>query len=98
MLDREIYQGICQPRSYRVRLQELDHQLLRHVHDAAFRQPHEPESERHQLPVERPNGDRGFVFHTPTPSTAANGEFDDQFTWITAGELYGKLIAAGVLP
>ncbi len=39
-----------------------------------------------------------FVFHTPTPSTAANGEFDDQFTWITVGELYGKLIAAGVLP
>jgi len=39
-----------------------------------------------------------FVFHTPTPSTAANGEFDDQFAWITVGELYGKLIAAGVLP
>jgi prepilin-type N-terminal cleavage/methylation domain-containing protein len=44
------------------------------------------------------NGDRVFVHHTPTPSTATNGEFDDQFTWITAGELYGKLIAAGVLP
>ncbi len=39
-----------------------------------------------------------FVFHTPTPSAAANGEFDDQFTWITVGELYGKLISAGVLP
>ncbi len=37
----------------------------------------------------------------PTATTcggAANGEFDDQFTWITMGELYGKLIAAGVLP
>jgi len=44
------------------------------------------------------NGDRVFVFHTPTSSTAANGEFDDQFLWITVGELYGKLIAAGVLP
>ena len=44
------------------------------------------------------NGDRVFVYHTPTPTTFANGEFDDQFTWITAGELYGKLIAAGVLP
>jgi type II secretory pathway pseudopilin PulG len=44
------------------------------------------------------NGDRVFVFHTPTPNTAANGEFDDQFVWITAGELYGRLIAAGVLP
>lgn len=44
------------------------------------------------------NGDPVFVFHTPTPSGAANGEFDDQFNWITVGELYGKLIAAGVLP
>jgi hypothetical protein len=44
------------------------------------------------------NGDPVFVFHTRTDNTFANGEFDDQFTWITAGELYGKLIAAGVLP
>jgi prepilin-type N-terminal cleavage/methylation domain-containing protein len=39
-----------------------------------------------------------FVYHTPMPADVANGEFDDQFTWITAGELYSKLIAAGVLP
>jgi prepilin-type N-terminal cleavage/methylation domain-containing protein len=44
------------------------------------------------------DGNATFVFHTPTPATFANGEFDDQFTWITVGELYGKLIAAGVLP
>jgi len=44
------------------------------------------------------NGDRVFVYHTPTPVGAANGEFDDQFTWITHGELYGRMIAAGVLP
>jgi prepilin-type N-terminal cleavage/methylation domain-containing protein len=44
------------------------------------------------------NGDRVFVYHTPTPSSAANGEFDDQFTWITHGELYGRMIAAGILP
>lgn len=44
------------------------------------------------------NGDRIFVSHPPTPSTASNGEFDDQMTWITVGELYNKLIAAGVLP
>jgi type II secretory pathway pseudopilin PulG len=44
------------------------------------------------------DGDRVFVFHTPTASDFANGEFDDQFTWITVGELYGKLIAAGQLP
>ena len=44
------------------------------------------------------NADPVFVFHPPTASDFANGEFDDQFTWITVGELYGKLIAAGVLP
>jgi len=44
------------------------------------------------------NNDRVFVWHTPAPTGAANGEFDDQMTWITVGELYGKLIAAGLLP
>jgi prepilin-type N-terminal cleavage/methylation domain-containing protein len=44
------------------------------------------------------DGNASFVVHTPTPSDAANGEFDDQFTWITAGELYSRLVAAGVLP
>jgi len=44
------------------------------------------------------NSDRVFVWHTPTPVGATNGEFDDQMTWIAAGELYGKLIAAGLLP
>jgi prepilin-type N-terminal cleavage/methylation domain-containing protein len=44
------------------------------------------------------NGDAVFVWHTPTPTGAPNGEFDDQMTWITAGELYSKLIAAGLLP
>lgn len=44
------------------------------------------------------NGDRVFVFHPPTPSDFVNGEFDDQMLWITSGEFYGKLIAAGVLP
>jgi len=44
------------------------------------------------------NSDPVFVFHTPTPASAANGEFDDQMTWITVGELYNKLIGAGKLP
>lgn len=44
------------------------------------------------------NGDRVFVWHTPAPAGAANGAFDDQITWISVGELYGKLIAAGLLP
>jgi prepilin-type N-terminal cleavage/methylation domain-containing protein len=44
------------------------------------------------------NGNPVFVFHLPTPSDFANGEFDDQMVWITVGELYGKLLAAGKLP
>lgn len=44
------------------------------------------------------DGNRVFVYHTPTPAGAANGAFDDQFVWITAGEFYGRLISAGVLP
>jgi len=39
-----------------------------------------------------------FVWHSPTDNRFANGEFDDQMTWITVGELYGRLIAAGGLP
>lgn len=39
-----------------------------------------------------------FVSRTPDPAGAAGGEFDDQMTWITAGELYQKLIAASILP
>ena len=42
--------------------------------------------------------DAVFISHTPAPSTATNGEFDDQMVWISIGTLYSKLIAAGVLP
>lgn len=41
---------------------------------------------------------RLFVSRTPDPPTAAGGEFDDQMVWIPVGELYAKLIAAGMLP
>jgi prepilin-type N-terminal cleavage/methylation domain-containing protein len=44
------------------------------------------------------NADPVFVYHTPSSSSATGGEFDDQMLWITVGELYGKLIAAGQLP
>jgi len=44
------------------------------------------------------NGDAVFVSHPPAPAGVANGEFDDQIAWIAVGELYGRLIAAGVLP
>lgn len=41
---------------------------------------------------------RVFVSKTPDPAGAATGEFDDLLVWIPVGVLYGKLIAAGVLP
>lgn len=44
------------------------------------------------------NGDRVFVWHTPTGSDATNGAFDDQMLWITYAELYGRMVASGVLP
>jgi prepilin-type N-terminal cleavage/methylation domain-containing protein len=44
------------------------------------------------------DADPVFVFHPRTDASFPTGEFDDQFIWITVGELYGKLIAAGVLP
>jgi len=44
------------------------------------------------------NGDRVFVWHTPTPVGSTNGEFDDQMAWISVSELYGRLVAANVLP
>ena len=39
-----------------------------------------------------------FVYHDAQPTGATGGEFDDQFTWITVGELMGKLVTAGRLP
>lgn len=39
-----------------------------------------------------------FVSHPPAPSDAAAGEFDDMLLWIPVGQLYGRLIAAGMLP
>ncbi|MBV8031281.1 MAG: type II secretion system protein [Betaproteobacteria bacterium] len=44
------------------------------------------------------DGNSVFVFHAPVPAGSPSGEFDDQFSWVTAGELYGRLIAAGQLP
>jgi type II secretory pathway pseudopilin PulG len=44
------------------------------------------------------DGDRVFVYHTPTPAGAANGEFDDIVTWLSPNILYNRMIAAGQLP
>jgi prepilin-type N-terminal cleavage/methylation domain-containing protein len=39
-----------------------------------------------------------FVYHTPTPSGATGGEYDDQMVWISTGLLFGRMVSAGVLP
>jgi prepilin-type N-terminal cleavage/methylation domain-containing protein len=44
------------------------------------------------------DGNALFVSRTPDPSDAAGGEFDDVLAWIPIGQLYGRLISAGVLP
>lgn len=44
------------------------------------------------------NGNRVFVSHTPTPSTATNGEFDDLMIWLSPNILFNRMVAAGKLP
>jgi prepilin-type N-terminal cleavage/methylation domain-containing protein len=39
-----------------------------------------------------------FVYHTPSPSGATGGEYDDLMVWLSAGLLYGRMVNAGVLP
>ena len=39
-----------------------------------------------------------FVSRSPDASGAAGGEFDDMMVWIPVGLLYGRMVAAGVLP
>jgi prepilin-type N-terminal cleavage/methylation domain-containing protein len=44
------------------------------------------------------DGDPLFVSRVPDPPSAAGGEFDDLLVWIPVGLLYGRMVAAGVLP
>lgn len=39
-----------------------------------------------------------FVFHTPTPSSSTNGEFDDIVNWISPNIVFNRMVAAGKLP
>ena len=48
--------------------------------------------------AENTDGDGVFVWHDPRPAGATGGEYDDMMVWIPAGQLYGRMIAAGVLP
>ena len=43
------------------------------------------------------DNDRAFIYHDPTDSNAANGEFDDLVTWLSPNVLYNRLAAAGAL-
>jgi prepilin-type N-terminal cleavage/methylation domain-containing protein len=44
------------------------------------------------------DGNTVFISHTPAPTGATGGEFDDMVVWIPVGVLYGRLASAGVLP
>jgi prepilin-type N-terminal cleavage/methylation domain-containing protein len=44
------------------------------------------------------DGNALFVSRPPDPPSATGGEFDDLVAWIPVGLLYGRMVAAGVLP
>jgi len=44
------------------------------------------------------DNNRTFVSHTPTGSSATNGEFDDLVIWISNSTLLNRMVAAGKLP
>jgi prepilin-type N-terminal cleavage/methylation domain-containing protein len=44
------------------------------------------------------DGNSVFIAHTPQPSGASGGEYDDLVLWIPIGLFYGRMVAAGVLP
>jgi prepilin-type N-terminal cleavage/methylation domain-containing protein len=47
---------------------------------------------------ENTDGDAVFVWRPPDPAGASGGEFEDMVVWIPVGQLYGRMISAGVLP
>jgi hypothetical protein len=52
---------------------------------------------KHRVPAAL-NNNAAFVWHDARPVGAVGGEYDDLMVWIPAGQLYGRLISAGVLP
>jgi prepilin-type N-terminal cleavage/methylation domain-containing protein len=53
---------------------------------------------KHRLPAVV-NNTPVFVYTTPAPVGAGGGgEYDDLMVWLPVGTLYGRLVAAGVLP
>lgn len=49
-------------------------------------------------PNDSSSNNQTFVSHTPTPSSAANGEFDDIVIWLSPNVLINRMVAAGKLP
>lgn len=52
----------------------------------------------HELANVNASGDRVFISHTPNPSTATGGEFDDIVQWLSPYLLYNRMIVGGALP
>jgi type II secretory pathway pseudopilin PulG len=52
---------------------------------------------KHRLPIVI-NNNPTFVWHDIRPQGAVGGEYDDLVIWIPVGQLYGRMVAAGVLP
>jgi type II secretory pathway pseudopilin PulG len=48
--------------------------------------------------AENLDGDSVFISHTPNPTGATGGEYDDMMVWISVGQFYGRLATGGVLP
>jgi hypothetical protein len=48
--------------------------------------------------LENQDNDALFVDRPSDPATAAGQEFDDAMLWIPIGVLYGRMVAAGILP
>lgn len=44
------------------------------------------------------DGNTVFISHTPAPTGAVGGEYDDMMLWIPVGVFYGRMTSAGVLP
>jgi type II secretory pathway pseudopilin PulG len=57
----------------------------------------ETPNHKHRLPAVV-NDNPIFIHTTPAPAGAAGGEYDDLLAWIPVGQLYARMVAAGVLP
>lgn len=48
--------------------------------------------------VNQNGGSTAFIDHTPTPSSAANGEYDDIMSWVSSNTVFSRMVQAGQLP